>query len=108
MRKHKTPQNGNHKWIGAVGEEAVDPELKAAMPRELRTEHLVLAENQEKNAHCNSNRRECARIAQRKIEVVRIHSCFYRVKRGMPGTSVGTRQRRPSVQLGKPLANQIA
>jgi hypothetical protein len=40
--------------VGALSEEAVDPELKAAAKSELRAEDFVLSENQKQYTHGNA------------------------------------------------------
>jgi len=67
VRKNEATQHGSHEGISALGEETIDPELKAAMQRELRGQDLVLAENQKENAYGNAQEGECARVVQGKI-----------------------------------------
>lgn len=51
VREDEPFQDGDHERVGAaLGEEFVDPELKAAVQSELRAENLVLAEDQKKYA----------------------------------------------------------
>jgi hypothetical protein len=46
MGKNEIAKDGNHEGIGALGEKAVDPELKATAESELRAEDFVLGEEQ--------------------------------------------------------------
>jgi hypothetical protein len=53
--KNETPEDRGHEGIGAaLFEEAVDPELEAAVKRELRAEDFVLAEDEEKEADADA------------------------------------------------------
>ncbi len=47
VRQDEPAEYGNHERVGSSIEEAVDPELKSTVQRELRPEDLVLAEDQE-------------------------------------------------------------
>ena len=51
MRQHKVSQQGGHERIRTLGEETVDPQLKAASASELRAEYFVFGEDQEKHAN---------------------------------------------------------
>jgi hypothetical protein len=59
MRQHKVPQQGCHERIRTLGEETIDPKLKAASASELRAEYFVFGEDQEK--HANSYAQSCKR-----------------------------------------------
>jgi len=63
VREDKASENGRHEGVSATLEEFVDPELKAAVKSEGRTEDFVLAENQEKNAHTDAKQGESMTIA---------------------------------------------
>lgn len=56
--KNKASQYRNHKGIGALLEELVDPELKAAVKGELGAEDFVLREDQEEKADCDAENGE--------------------------------------------------
>jgi len=59
----ETPEDRGHEGIGAaLFEEAVDPELEAAVKRELRAEDFVLAEDEEKEADADAQNGERAGI----------------------------------------------
>src|ERR1700719_2891144 len=45
MAQHKTAKQGNHERVRAVFYKFVDPELKSAVQRELRSKYLVLPKN---------------------------------------------------------------
>jgi len=47
-------ENRRHERVGAAFEEAVDPELKAAVKSELGSEDFVLAENEEEDADADA------------------------------------------------------
>ena len=51
MGKNEISENRNHKGIGPVLEEAVDPELESAAESELCAKDFVLAENKKKRAY---------------------------------------------------------
>src|ERR1700722_8315501 len=51
MWQNEIPEDRNHEGISSVGQEAVDPRLEAAAESELRTEHLVFAENEKQDTH---------------------------------------------------------
>jgi len=56
-------QNGRHERIrGAVGEEFVDPELKAAVKSEFGAEDFVLGEDEEERAHADAQSSESAGV----------------------------------------------
>ena len=55
MRKNEAAEDGGHEGICAtLLEKAVDPELKAAVKRELRSEDFVLAEDEEEKTDADA------------------------------------------------------
>lgn len=64
MRQHDLLKHRHKERIsGALLQETVDPPLKSAAQRELRTRNLVFAEDEEQPADCNPKPGECNRIA---------------------------------------------
>lgn len=63
VREDETAENRSHERVGAaLLEEAVNPELKAAMQSELSAEDFVLAEDQEEDAHADAKNGEGAGV----------------------------------------------
>ena len=63
MRKNEAAEDGGHEGICAtLLEKAVDPELKAAVKRELRSEDFVLAKNEKEDADAYAQDGQGARI----------------------------------------------
>ena len=59
MRKNKVLQDRHHLWISAaLVEELVDPPLKSAVQRELRSKNFILGKDQEKAADSDTQNRE--------------------------------------------------
>jgi hypothetical protein len=55
VREDEIAEEGGHEGIGsAFGEEFVDPELKAAVQRELGGENFVLGEDQEEDGDADA------------------------------------------------------
>ena len=54
MRQDKVAQHWLHERVSAVLEKTVDPELEAPMQSELRPEHFVFAEDEEKDTDADS------------------------------------------------------
>ena len=55
VRQDESAENGSHERVGAaLFEEAIDPELKAAMKSELSAENFVLAEDEEEDADADA------------------------------------------------------
>ena len=63
MGENEIAEDGGHEGIGAAfGEEFVDPELEAAVERELGGEDFVLGEDEEENADGNAEEGEGAGV----------------------------------------------
>jgi len=55
MRKNEAAEDGGHERIcAALVEKAVDPELKAAVKRELRSEDFVLPKDEEEETDADA------------------------------------------------------
>lgn len=63
VREDEAAKSGDHEGIRATIEEAVNPILKAAVKRELRSEDFVLAKDEEENADSNAEKSEGSRIS---------------------------------------------
>jgi hypothetical protein len=64
VRQDETAKNRRHEGIrAAFGEEFADPELKAAVKRELRAENFVFAKIEEEEADADAKRGERAGVA---------------------------------------------
>jgi len=64
VRQDETAKNRGHEGVGAAfGEEFADPELKAAVKRELRAEDFVFAKIEEEEADADAERGERAGVA---------------------------------------------
>ena len=73
MRKHEAAQNRHHERIGAVREEAVDPELKPAVKCELSSENFVLSKNEKENTYADAQECERPRVGQGMVNDSGIH-----------------------------------
>ena len=63
--ENKIAEDLGHEGIGAAfGEKLVDPELKAAVQRELRAEDFVLGEDEEEEADADAEKSEGAGVAR--------------------------------------------
>jgi len=64
MRQNEVLQNRLHKGISAVFKKTVDPKLKSAMQRELRSKDFVFAENQKEysDSHTQNGERKVVAV----------------------------------------------
>src|SRR5258708_11438191 len=100
MRQHKAAQNRFHERISAaLAEKFVDPELKPAVQRELRSKNFVLAEDQKKGADGERTSVACvgrerhARMIYRLAWKLCNNKCVTRVHTMKPATQSTARQR---------------
>src|SRR6185437_637744 len=100
VRQHEALQYRSHKWISrSILQEAVDPPLKSAVQRELRTEDLVLRKDQEQASNGNSQADERQRISSSGVRLSR-HGLRAIVIRSGTDPTKTISQTRGSPQIG--------